>query len=109
MEFATRPCPEQSRLHAFLHRLVPPFHPLIDKDKVIKNSTYPFKGPYNCVGKGLAMMELRSVVARTVNEFDVSVPDQENFDEKIFYAGIKDHFTSGIPDCQIQFTRRIEA
>jgi cytochrome P450 len=35
-------------------------------------------GPYGCVGKQLALMELRSVIARIVTEFDVSFAPGED-------------------------------
>jgi len=75
-----------------------------------KTAYMPFStGPYNCIGKGLAMMELRSVIARTVNDFDISIPNRVSFDEKSFYGNIKDHFTMGVPGCKMQFIKRVSA
>ncbi|KAJ4367653.1 hypothetical protein N0V83_007238 [Neocucurbitaria cava] len=72
---------------------------------VLNKSAYnPFStGPYNCAGKGLAMMELRSVVGRVVNEFDVILP--EGFVAETYWEGIKDHFTAGPPKQLVQFVR----
>jgi cytochrome P450 len=78
----------------------------IDRPELIlrKDAFIPFMtGPYSCAGKGLAMMELRSVVGRVVNEFDVKVP--EAFDEGKYWEGIKDHFTAGAPKQDVRFVR----
>lgn len=63
-------------------------------------------GPFNCPGKGLAMMETRSVIARTVYKYDVLIPDREKFNEEMFYDSIRDHMSIGIPDCVITFKNR---
>ncbi|KAI9645352.1 hypothetical protein NHQ30_006088 [Ciborinia camelliae] len=68
----------------------------------------PFSmGAYNCIGKGLAMMELRSVVARTIFVYEVSFPEKVKFDEERFFSGIKDHFTIGVPKCELVFRKRL--
>lgn len=51
------------------------------------------------------MMELRSVVARTIEKYEVRMAD-ENFDERTFHDGILDHFTAGVPRCEVVFQRR---
>lgn len=63
-------------------------------------------GSYNCIGKGLAMMELRSVIARTIFEFEVLFPQGVEFDQEKFFGGVKDHFTSGVPKCKLVFRKR---
>lgn len=69
-----------------------------------KSAFNPFStGPYNCAGKGLAMMEMRSVVGRVVDEFDVILP--EGFVAETYWGGIKDHFTAGPPKQLVQFVR----
>jgi cytochrome P450 len=69
-----------------------------------RNVFIPFStGPYNCAGKALAMMELRSVVARVVNEFDVVL--DEGFDVEAYWEGIMDHFTAGPPAQMVRFVR----
>jgi cytochrome P450 len=78
----------------------------IDKKELVlrKDAFMPFMtGPYSCAGKGMAMMELRSVVGRVINEFDVMLP--EGFEEDQFWEGIKDHFTAGAPRVSVQFVR----
>jgi cytochrome P450 len=76
----------------------------LDRPELVlrKDAFIPFStGPYNCAGKGLAMMELRSVVGRVVREFDVVL--QEGFDEGKYWDGIKDHFTAGAPRVEVRF------
>lgn len=63
-------------------------------------------GPYNCAGKALAMMELRSVVGRVVNEFDVKLP--EDFEAEKYWNGIKNHFTAGVPKQNVVFVRVVD-
>jgi cytochrome P450 len=76
-----------------------------EPELVINKSAFnPFStGPYNCVGKGLAMMELRSVISRVVNEFDVVLP--EGFEKQVYFGGIKDHFTAGPPGQMVRFVK----
>jgi len=69
-----------------------------------KGAFIPFStGPYNCVGKGLAMMEMRSVINRVVNEFDVVLP--QGFKEEVYFGDIKDHFTAGPPEQMVSFVK----
>lgn len=51
-------------------------------------------------------MELRSVIGRMVDKFDIALPNPETFDDKSFFAEIKDHFTAGVPQCEIRFVAR---
>lgn len=74
-----------------------------------KNACIPFvMGPYKCPGKAIAMMELRSVIAKTVCRYDISFPKSAKFDLNEFFLGVKDHFTAGIPEQELVFTRRNE-
>ncbi|UZJ53677.1 hypothetical protein CBS101457_002997 [Exobasidium rhododendri] len=53
----------------------------------------PFSyGPTSCVGKTLAYMEIRIVVACIVREFDLSL--EPDFDAPFFLNGLKDIFTT---------------
>jgi hypothetical protein len=52
------------------------------------------------------MMELRSVIARTVNEFDVSFPPGTKFNELAFFRDVKDHFVAGVPKQKLVFAPR---
>ncbi|KAF2089797.1 putative benzoate 4-monooxygenase cytochrome P450 [Saccharata proteae CBS 121410] len=67
----------------------------------------PFSaGPYNCAGKNLAMMELRSVISRVAQQYDISFPANEPFAGDSFFARMTDHFTLGVPKQSLVFTRR---
>ncbi|KAL4745630.1 hypothetical protein BDW72DRAFT_186361 [Aspergillus terricola var. indicus] len=72
-----------------------------------KNAHMPFlTGPFNCAGRNLAMMELRSVVARVAHKFDIAFPPGSNFDANEYFGRIKDHFVSGAPPQNLIFTER---
>lgn len=51
-------------------------------------------------------MELRSVIGRTVKDYDITFPKGSNFDGKEFYPRIVDHFSSGVPQQDVVFTKR---
>lgn len=51
-------------------------------------------------------MELRSVIGRTVKDYDINFPKGSNFDGKEFYSRIIDHFSSGVPQQDLVFTKR---
>lgn len=74
------------------------------KPELIRNRSafFPFLlGPYSCVGKTLAYMELRCVIRRVINEFDVVLP--EGFVEEEYWDGVRDHFTAGPPKQEVRF------
>lgn len=74
-----------------------------------KNAYIPFvMGPYKCPGKAIAMMELRSVIAKTVSRYDINFPKGSKFDLSSYFLGVKDHFTAGIPSQELVFTQRKE-
>jgi cytochrome P450 len=78
----------------------------LDRPELVlwKDAFMPFStGPYNCAGKGLAMMELRSMISRVVKEFDVVLPD--DCKEEIYWGGIRDHFTAGPPKQNVKFVK----
>lgn len=52
------------------------------------------------------MMELRSVIARSVQRYDISLPPGSDFDLQEFLSNIKDHFTAGAPPLNLVFTPR---
>lgn len=69
-----------------------------------KAAFLPFStGPYSCVGKSLAWMELRSVVGRVVHEFDVVLP--EGFVAEEYWEGVREHFTAGPPKQEVMFVK----
>jgi cytochrome P450 len=81
----------------------------LDKPELIirKEAFMPFMtGPYNCAGKSLAYMELRSVVGRVISEFDVKLP--EGFEAHKYWEGIRDHFTAGPPKQLVRFVSVLE-
>ncbi|CAN9145904.1 unnamed protein product [Alternaria alternata] len=64
----------------------------------------PFStGSYSCAGKALSLMELRSVIARVVAEFDIVL--DEGTDANAYWEGILDHFTAGAPPMTVRFLR----
>lgn len=53
------------------------------------------------------MMEIRSVIARTIHDYDVSLPEGQSLTEKGFFDGVKDHFIAGVPKQSLVFTKRV--
>jgi cytochrome P450 len=69
-----------------------------------KEAYFPFlTGPYMCAGKVLAQMEMRSVVSRVVDQYDVVMP--EGFVAEKYWNGVTDHFTAGPPKQNVKFVR----
>lgn len=58
-------------------------------------------GAYSCVGKNLALMELRSVIATVISEFDVSFAPGE--DGMGAMGRAKDTFTLSPGELQLVF------
>ncbi|TVY16496.1 Cytochrome P450 monooxygenase FCK2 [Lachnellula arida] len=70
-----------------------------------KSVFVPFSsGPYGCVGKNLALMELRNVVARIVTEFDTKFAPGE--DGRTLMEKSKDVFTMELAPLEVVFTKR---
>ncbi|GME48595.1 Cytochrome P450 [Neofusicoccum parvum] len=66
---------------------------------------FPFQiGMYHCVGKQLAMWEMKSVLARIALQFDISFAPGE--DGKKFQAGILDTWTLTLPPLHMCLTER---
>jgi cytochrome P450 len=63
-------------------------------------------GPYGCVGKQLALMELRAVTARIVSEFDVNFAPGEDGSDLLEKS--RDIFTLALAPLKLIFTRREE-
>ena len=59
------------------------------------------------MGKSLAMMELRSVVQRVIEGFEVMIADDDEWDAEKWFDAIKDHFTAGCPEVKVRFARKI--
>lgn len=61
-------------------------------------------GPYGCVGKNLALMELRNVIARIVTEFDLKFAPGENGSALMNKS--KDTFTMELAPLELIFMKR---
>lgn len=64
-----------------------------------------FSGPFNCIGKQLALMELRTVVSLLVSRFDVHLAPGE--DGSALIKGSKDAFTLRMGDLRLVFKERV--
>ena len=70
-----------------------------------KDGFAPFSlGPFGCIGKNLALMELRLVTSELVMKFDVSFAPGED-GKKLLYQTI-DHFTLGLQDLNLTMKKR---
>ncbi|KAF2454093.1 cytochrome P450 [Lineolata rhizophorae] len=70
-----------------------------------KRAFMPFNvGQHNCVGQRFAMIEMRVLVANLIRQFDVTFAPGE--DGNTIVNGVKDGFTTKIPDMNIVFTPR---
>jgi cytochrome P450 len=81
----------------------------LDRPELVlrKDAFNPFlTGPYSCAGKSLAMMELRSVVGRVINEFDVKMP--RDFIAEKYWDGIKNHGMACPPPQDVIFARVVD-
>ena len=64
----------------------------------------PFStGPFGCIGKNLALMELRTLTARLILEYDVSLAPGEDGTRLLFHT--LDHFTMDLGDLDLVFTK----
>lgn len=61
-------------------------------------------GPYGCIGKNLALMELRTVISQILDRFDVNVAPGE--DGKALMDDTIDHFTLGLAPLKLRFEER---
>jgi cytochrome P450 len=83
-------------------------HPSQLVQRLIPRISYPKTkygaGLYSCIGKQLALMELRYVVAQIVHRFDVSfAPGQK---EEAFIEGKRDAFTLACAPLSLVFSGR---
>jgi tryprostatin B 6-hydroxylase len=63
----------------------------------------PLIGAYDCVGKQLALMEVREAVARLITFFDMELADPKDVEWE--YRGI-DTFTLALPPLLVNFRAR---
>ncbi|KAH8427327.1 uncharacterized protein LDX57_005041 [Aspergillus melleus] len=61
-------------------------------------------GPYSCIGKPLALMNIRTTIARLIMTFDIQFP--KGVDATPFVDHAEDHFSLGIERMPIVFTKR---
>lgn len=70
-----------------------------------RNAYAPFSiGRYGCIGKNLALMELRTVTAQLMTKFDFSFAPGE--DGSKLLNECEDYFTLGLADLNLQFNLR---
>jgi cytochrome P450 len=62
-------------------------------------------GPYGCIGKPLALMQMRALVSKIVMEFDISFAPGENGSNLLERS--RDHFTLGLADLNLEFKPRL--
>ncbi|KAJ5901633.1 L-ornithine-N5-monooxygenase [Penicillium taxi] len=75
-------------------------------DLIIEKSAFaPFStGPYGCIGRPLALLNIRTTIARLITTFDLSFAPGENGQR--FENDAKDAFTIGFGDLMISFRKR---
>ena len=59
-------------------------------------------GPFGCIGKNLAYMQIRTLTARILLEFDIQFAPGE--DGKRILTKTKDHFTMNVGGLDLVFT-----
>ncbi|OAP58578.1 hypothetical protein AYL99_07668 [Fonsecaea erecta] len=70
-----------------------------------KDAFHPFSaGPYNCIGKNLAYMEIRLLTANIIRKYDVRLADGETGESLL--TGTHDHFTLGLGPLDLCFEPR---
>ena len=75
-------------------------------ERVLRRDAYiPFNtGPYGCIGKQLALMEVRAVLARILVRFEVGFAPGEN--GRMLLEESEDYFTIGLGDLMLEFWSR---
>jgi tryprostatin B 6-hydroxylase len=66
----------------------------------------PIKGPYGCIGKQLALMELRTVITLLVLNFNVSFAPGE--DGTKLFRDTKDMFTLDLGELKLVFEKIVK-
>ncbi|KAK3380816.1 cytochrome P450 [Podospora didyma] len=61
-------------------------------------------GPFSCIGKALAMVEMRNLIVKILTRFDVAFAPGE--DGEWFMEGAKDHFIIEVPSLKLVFKER---
>jgi tryprostatin B 6-hydroxylase len=76
------------------------------KPELIKDATAwaPFvKGPYQCIGKPLAMMQIRTLAAKVISAYDMHLAPGEDGSSLLYDS--KDHFSMTLAPLHLVFTR----
>lgn len=72
-----------------------------------KSAWAPFStGPYGCIGRPLAMVNLRTTLAQLVMRFDISFPPSDSDKGITFEAKTTEHFTLHPAELKLCFQRR---
>ncbi|KAI9725117.1 MAG: hypothetical protein M1828_003459 [Chrysothrix sp. TS-e1954] len=77
------------------------------KPEMVKEKTAwaPFSaGVYGCIGKPLALLELRTITTKIITKFDVALAPGEDGSRLLYKT--KDHFTLGLADLNLMFEKR---
>lgn len=70
-----------------------------------KDAWNPFSsGPFGCIGKNLAMMEVRLLTTELVLKYDAKLAEGEDGDNLLYKS--TDHFTMGLADLMLVFEDR---
>jgi tryprostatin B 6-hydroxylase len=70
-----------------------------------KNAFFPFSiGKYSCIGKQLALAELRTVITKMVLEFDVAFAPNEDGTKLLTES--QDNFTMSNAELRLVWTER---
>lgn len=70
-----------------------------------KTAFAPFSiGPYGCIGKNLALMEVRTVTADLITKFDVSFAPGE--DGRKLLHETEDYFSLGLGELNLVFNEK---
>lgn len=77
---------------------------LINRHLPLEHLLTRFTGPYGCIGRPLALMQMRLVIADTISRFDLEYPPGNDGSE--FIEKTKDHFTWGLAELNICFRAR---
>jgi len=61
-------------------------------------------GAHSCIGRPLAMNEMRTTVARVIQRFEVQLG--ESYDDRVFRDGWRDYSTVKLGPCPLKFVPR---
>jgi cytochrome P450 len=79
------------------------------KEKKLTRLDFVVTGPFSCVGRPLAMMNLRMTLAQLVYTYDISLPASMTMDEArtAMEGNMKDNFTLMPGQLSLVFKRRV--